>query len=220
MSANVIKKGEGNVRLFLKDAELPSATALARAAERSPLDELKHKLAQCEAEIDRHADELSKAYQNGQSAGREAAEADFEDSRVEALTQLEAGIALAKTELQKALKDFEALSLELAHAALDTLVGDQVVYKELLSAAIGKQSSALSQSLVHSVTVSRGDFPDSRETDALAEKIKLAPGMIRVSDEVTPGSCSFQLSLGTVEFDLGQGWREISSILQPDAGTN
>lgn len=189
------------------------------APQRSLVDELKDMLALRDAEIAGHADALTKAFADGEEAGRFAAREEFEDSRAEALSLLEDGIVHAAAVLADALKSFETLALQAAMQALQILVDDVGDYRKLLRAAIAQQVAALESETIIAITVSRSDFPDSSELAALEAQLVGPKRTLTLSDEMDAGSCHIALKLGTIEFDMRRSWDEISAILsaRPDS---
>lgn len=221
-SGNILKPGDQTVQPFLPKSQLDASAAKSLSpisAEPRIADALEAKLILYEAEIAQHKKALAESFAKGEVAGRIAAEADFEHDRTEALAALEKGLESATEALASALAGFEALALEAAHAALEMLVGDSPGYRELLTAAIVRQTKMLKEGTVLSVTVSRMDFPDSRETDALALSIGGALSSIQVAQELEAGQCIIQQKLGTVEFDFGHSWQLIlATLLGREAG--
>lgn len=175
--------------------------------------DIMEKLGRCEAEIAGHSAALEKAYAAGEEAGREAAAAEFVDSREAALAALAEGIADARQALATQLEEMEHFALAVAHQALSSLIGDPERYRELIRQMIRQQIAALADQTILSVTVSRFDFPDTRETDALLAELGPRTCGLTVSEQLGRGRCDIGLRVGTIEIDLDKNWREIGAAL-------
>jgi len=209
------------IKPFLHKTDLPSKSSALPSTEvsaesppqRSAVVDLMETLALRDAEISRHAAALDDAFAAGEAAGRAAAEETFEDDRADALKLLGDGIAAANTQLATALEAFESLALAVAVEAIDKLTGNPQHFHVMLTSAIGARVREIEQAAIIAINVSRSDFPDTREVAALAGSLGLAEDRLRVDDECEPGECAIKLSLGTVEFGLGDQWAAMSAML-------
>lgn len=183
-------------------------------------DPLVEKLALCETAISQHAAELAQAYLDGEEAGKIAAEEQFDQSRKEALLMLEETFLAAGEDLKLALTGFEALSLQVALEALTVLTDNPETQREILAATIKKQLSALEAKSVIAVTVSRSDFPDSRELAQLEASLGAPTNSLILCDDMQPGNSRIALSIGAVEIDLKRSWREIAETLSASASND
>jgi flagellar biosynthesis/type III secretory pathway protein FliH len=217
---NVIKSGvSAQIKpLFGTGAAAKPETepVAVEAGKRSQLDMLEDQIAALKAEIAGHEAALKKAHEEGYEAGQEAAEAEFEDSREQALEKLTEGVETANADLQLALQSFESHALQLAAQALDTLIGEDGMHRQILAAMIAKQVSALGKTGILAVTVSRSDFPDSRELLQAAPELSGIETKITVDDDLPAGRCDITLLMGNAEIDLNRSWAEISEILSGD----
>lgn len=186
--------------------------------ENDELSQLMAKLAERDLQIAEHVEALAKAFAEGEDAGRSAAENDFEDSRAEALAALEKGMIAAREDFAASLEKFEQLAVQVALEALEILVDDKEAFSAILRSAISRQLSAIDAATIVSVTVSRSDFPDSRELSELEAALSAPASSLRLSDDLPVGNCRIALKVGTVELDLARSWREISGILSESGG--
>lgn len=182
--------------------------------ERALTIELREAVAARDAQIAEHPAALRRSYDEGVAAGRAAAAMEFEESRVEALALLEMGLTNAREDLESALSNFEGLALAAASAAVDHLIGEEGHHRDLLTRAIAARAAQLRGESIVAITVSREDFPDTREVAALSEAAGFAGERIAVSDELAAGSCVISLELGAVEFSLRQHWAEMVTMLK------
>lgn len=216
-SANVIKAGETSriSALFAHSEAEPIQNEHVEPdePEQREADRLNAEIAALEAEIEGHKEALTAAYDEGFAAGRDAAEAEADDSRDKALELLRQGIEAAQDELKSALSVFESYALQVAAQALETLMGDTGGRRAIMAGAIARQAEALGKSAIVSIAVSRSDFPDSREVAQAVPALSDIETKIAVSDDLPPGRCDIQLKIGTAEIDIDRNWADISSIL-------
>lgn len=213
----VLKSAAKGVYRSLVSARHNASSAIPTPQE-APLpevvsDPVAEKLALCEAAISQHTDELVKAYLDGEEAGKIAAEELFDQSRKEALVLLEETFLAARKDLKLALTGFEAFSLLVALEALTVLTDNPETHREILAATIKKQLSALDARSIISVTVSRSDFPDSRELAELETSLGAPTNSLRLCEEMESGNSRIALLIGAVEIDLKRSWREIAEML-------
>lgn len=213
----VLKSAAKGVYRSLVSARHNASSAISTPQE-APLpevvsDPVAEKLALCEAAIFQHTDELVKAYLDGEEAGKIAAEELFDQSRKEALVLLEETFLAARKDLKLALTGFEAFSLLVALEALTVLTDNPETHREILAATIKKQLSALDARSIISVTVSRSDFPDSRELAELETTLGAPTNSLRLCEEMDSGNSRIALLIGAVEIDLKRSWREIAEML-------
>ena len=213
----VLKSAAKGVYRSLVSARHNASSAIPTPQE-APLpevvsDPVAEKLALCEAAISQHTDELVKAYLDGEEAGKIAAEELFDQSRKEALVLLEETFLAARKDLKLALTGFEAFSLQVALEALTVLTDNPETHREILAATIKKQLSALDARSIISVTVSRSDFPDSRELAELETSLGAPTNSLRLCEEMDSGNSRIALLIGAVEIDLKRSWREIAEML-------
>lgn len=203
-----------------RDVGSPASTPSEEPAAAVVADPLAEKLALYEVAISRHAAAVDQAYLDGEEAGKIAAEELFDQSRTEALSMLEKALSIAGEDLKQALSSFEALSLQIALEALTVLTENPETYREILASTIKKQLSALDARSIVSVTVSRSDFPDSRELAELETKLGAPTNTLRLCEKMDSGNSHIALSIGAVEIDLKRSWREIAEMLSASASND
>lgn len=184
--------------------------------EKTLADELAERLALCEAATASHATALEKAFADGEKAGKAAAEDVMEERREAALSMLAQALESARKDLGEALVGFESLALQAALEALNVLTGDPENYRNILAAAIRKQVSELDAQSIVTMTVSRSDFPDSRELGDIESDLGAATGSLRLSDEMESGHCRIELKIGAVELDMKRSLADIAEVLALD----
>lgn len=217
----VLKSAAAGMYLPLVSAKRAASSAMSAPSKESVAvvvaDPLADKLALYEVAISQHAAALDKAYLDGEEAGKIAAEEMFDQSRKEALSMLEKAFSTALEDLKLALSGFEALSLQVALEALTVLTDNPETHHKILAATIKKQLSALEARGIVSVTVSRSDFPDSRELADLENSLGAPVNSLRLCEEMDAGNCRIALSIGSVEIDLKRSWHEIAETLSTSA---
>lgn len=186
---------------------------VAPSAEALLIAELREALADRDGKIADHDDALAAAYAKGESAGRSMAEEEFEDSRAEALAALEAGLAAAREQFAEALSGLEALSIAVAVEAVEQLFGDAAKHREFMMQAITTQLDRLRDEAIVAISVSRSDFPDTREIAALAEAVGDHAGSLIARDDLATGECVIALRLGKVEMSSQRQWSDIKTAL-------
>jgi hypothetical protein len=220
----VLKSATAGMYLPLVSLERAASSAMSTPSEDSVAvvmaDPLAEKLALYEVAISQHAAALDKAYLDGEEAGKIVAEEMFDQSRKEALSMLEKAFSTALEDLKLALSGFEALSLQVALEALTVLTDNPETHHKILAATIKKQLSALDARSIVSVTVSRSDFPDSRELAELETKLGAPTNTLRLCGEMDSGNSHIALSIGAVEIDLKRSWREIAEMLSASASND
>ena len=229
MSGGLIKASSATAELLLS-AQVSANEMLAdprgHAAEPDPLageiDRLESLLDARDEIIAKHAAALAAARAEGETVGREAAEAAFEEERAEALERLESGLGEAQAELRQALVQTGDLALLVARQALERLFGDPNARAETVVALIAHQLAQMEREAVLAVEVSRVDFPDTREIASLAERLGLPPGSLKAPLELGAGACRMRLRLGTLELGIDRQWATVRALLdeyldQPDA---
>lgn len=183
-------------------------------------DELAERLARCETEISGHAAALDKAFADGEEAGKVAAEDMFEERREKALSMLAQAFDDAREDYRDALTGFETLALKAALQALRVIIGDPESYREILEGLIRKQVAELNSGSVLTMTVSRSDFPDSRELVELESSLGAPTGSLKLSDEMESGRCKIDLKIGAIELDMIHSLAEIADVLAPVVSDN
>jgi flagellar biosynthesis/type III secretory pathway protein FliH len=204
--------GQAVVQRFLWRGEA-QADVVATASKRSVVADLMETLALRDADIANHQDALVAAYAQGEASGRAAAEDAFEDQRETALAALKGGVLSARDALAHALKDFEALAILVATEAVDKLTGNPDCYRNMLTDAIAMQVRSVKDAGIISVTVSRSDFPDTSEIARLETSLGAAREMLSVSDDLEPGACTIELTLGDAENSLTRQWDMMKTLL-------
>jgi flagellar biosynthesis/type III secretory pathway protein FliH len=177
------------------------------------IERLRQQISELEESTPRHDAALKNAFDEGFAAGQDAAEAEFDDNREKALEVLSAGIDAATAELKASLARFEGYSLQAAGEALDVLIGDGGTFQQIVGQAIARQVTDLGKKAVLSITVSRSDFPDSREVAQLAPSLADIEAKIVVSNDMRAGRCDIKLMVGTAEIDVRKSWSDILKIL-------
>lgn len=200
------KLGEPTTSKAIPQQSAPSAEALLIA-------ELREALVVRDGQIADHDGALAAAYAKGEAAGRSAAEDEFEDSRADALIALEAGLVAAREQFAEALLGFEALSIAVAVEAVEQLFGDAARHRELMVQAITAQLDRLRDEAIVAISVSRIDFPDTREIAALSEAVGDRAGSLTVRDNLPAGDCVIVLQLGKVELSSREHWCDIKAAL-------
>jgi flagellar biosynthesis/type III secretory pathway protein FliH len=224
MSA-IIRAGHGNAHLliqpFVQPGELLTKARVAPddqcdatdAPNHSAVVDLMQTLALRDAEIACHPDAVEAAYAKGEVDGRAAAEDAFEDDRTAAFDALTEGISSARDDLRRAFEGFEALAILVAIEAIDKLTCNPEHYRAMLVDAITAQVHNIRDTGILSVTVSRCDFPDTREIAALEHSLGSASETLRVSDDLGQGECRINLELGEIELGLGRQWDVLKAML-------
>lgn len=185
------------------------------------IDQLRRQIVEMEESASAHETALKDAYDEGFTAGQDAAEAEFDDNREKALEALSAGIDAATAEFKASLARFEGYSLQAASEALSVLVGDGAAFQQIVSQAIERQVTELGKKAVLSITVSRSDFPDSREVAELVPSLAGVEAKIAVSSDLPGGRCDIKLMVGTAEIDVRKSWSDIMKILsEPESDAN
>jgi flagellar biosynthesis/type III secretory pathway protein FliH len=177
------------------------------------VERLERRIAALETEAAAHEALVKSAYDEGFAKGQDDAEADFEDSREQALEALKAGLADADVALKMTLERVEDHALRLAAEALEKLMGDGDSYRHILGSAIRQQVTQLGEAAVLSISVSRSDFPDSREILQAVPTLSAFESRMAVSDDLAAGRCDIRLLVGSAEIDIRRTWAEIQQIL-------
>lgn len=206
------------VRQDQRPREATAEPATTPPPARSATVELMEKLAQREAAIARHEDELAAAYRRGEEAGRAAAEAAFEEDSAAALTMLGEALRDARAELASALAAFDQLAVAIAVEAVDALCANAEHHRALLTDAIAAQIRGVETSAAFRLTVSRLDFPDTAEVRALADALAIDVGSVSVSDALERGRADIALSMGGIEIGMDTQWAALKAALA-GAGT-
>jgi flagellar biosynthesis/type III secretory pathway protein FliH len=224
MSA-IIRAGHGDTYVQIQPFVQPGALLTkARAASddqrdatdapnRSTVVDLMQTLALRDAEIACHPDALEAAYAKGEVDGRAAAGDAFEDDRAAAFDALTEGISSARDDLRRAFEGFEALAMLVAIEAIDKMTGNPEHYRAILVDAIRAQVRDVRDTGILSVTVSRCDFPDTREIAALEHSLGSTSETICVSDDLVRGECRINLQLGEIELGLDRQWDVLKAML-------
>jgi flagellar biosynthesis/type III secretory pathway protein FliH len=197
----------------LKAQPAPDAAKAADDPRDAEVRRLHQQIAELKESAAAHEAALKDVYDEGFAAGQDAAEAEFDDNREKALEALGAGIDSGAAALKASLARFESYALQAASEALGILVGDGAAFQQIVSQAITRQVANLGKKAVLSITVSRSDFPDSREVVQLSPSLADVEAKIAVSDDLPAGRCDFKLMIGTAEIDVRKSWSEIAKIL-------
>jgi flagellar biosynthesis/type III secretory pathway protein FliH len=166
-----------------------------------------------EAEIEGHADALTKALTEGEEAGRLAMEAEIDDDRAASLALLGEGIEVAKAKLSQVLENAESIALMVAQIALDKMFGEPEARKAAAADLIRHQFRQIGFDSFVAIEVSRADYPNTSEVAELAASISVASDRVNVSDDLEAGSCRMRLQLGTLEIGLDHQWKSIRALL-------
>lgn len=161
-----------------------------------------------------HKSALTKAFSEGEEAGRTAMEAEIEDDRAAALALLGEGIDAAKNELGHALENAESIALMVAQMALDKMFGTAEERKAAITDLIRHQFRQIGNDSFVSLEVSRTDFPNTREVAELSAALSIAPDTVRVSDELNAGDCRMRMQLGSLAIGLNRQWGAIRTLLE------
>jgi hypothetical protein len=213
-------ENSAEVRPFFAGPGGPPEQSASLTSARSPVDEVAERLAIREAQIAEHSAALAAAYAEGEVAGRLAAEASFQEDRSLALKALNKALRDANTQLAEALKAFENLALLVAVEAIDKLTSNPETYTAMLVDAIGAQVRSAETNTVLTISVSRLDFPDTREIAALAGAVAVPEAQIKVCDDLDAGICRMDLNLGGIEIDMLRSRDEITALLARLAGSD
>ena len=219
--SGLIKAGSAAAGLILapfgNGAEAKAVRAAPKQPEQHPLEReiarLREELADREAEIAKHDDELAQARVAAELAGREAAEAEFEADRAAATERLEHGIAEARKDLKMAFEQAEALALLVARGTLDKLFGDPGERTEVIAALLSEQLERVGRELVVAVDVSRLDFPDTGELKELSKRLGLGAGILEARVDLDEGDCRMRLRLGTIDLGIDQQWGAVRTLI-------
>lgn len=201
----------GNSRKSATNKTIPQQ--IAPSAEALLIAELRDALVMRDSEIADHAGALTAAYAKGEAAGRSAAEDEFEDSRADALATLEAGLAAAREQFAEALSGFEPLAIAVAVETVEQIFGDAAKHRELMVQAIAIQLDRLRDEAIVAISVSRIDFPDTREIAALSAAVGDRAGTLAARDDLPAGECVIALQLGKVELSSRRHWADIQAAL-------
>jgi flagellar biosynthesis/type III secretory pathway protein FliH len=169
---SVIKSSDaGQINPLFAGGKRSVPQGAARASDAAALNEinrLKQSAEAYETLVVSHEAALKQAYDEGHSAGYNTAELDIEDSRKNALERLSAGIEIANADLHTSLARFENYALQAAAQALETLIDAPDLYTQIIGGMITRQVEELGKATIITITVSRSDFPDSRELMEIA----------------------------------------------------
>jgi flagellar biosynthesis/type III secretory pathway protein FliH len=214
---SVIKSSDaGQINPLFAGGKRSVPQGAARASDAAALNEinrLKQSAEAYETLVVSHEAALKQAYDEGHSAGYNTAELDIEDSRKNALERLSAGIEIANADLHTSLARFENYALQAAAQALETLIDAPDLYTQIIGGMITRQVEELGKATIITITVSRSDFPDSRELMEIAPILSDVETKIALSDELPAGRCDIKLMVGTAEIDFRRTWQEILAVL-------
>jgi flagellar biosynthesis/type III secretory pathway protein FliH len=217
MADNVIKaRSAGDINPVFgigKSAAVLAKTMPVDDPGQGEIERLEHRIGALEAEVAAQKALVKSAYDEGYAKGQDDAEAEFEDSREQALEALKAGLADADTMLKMTLERVEGHALRLAAEALEKLMGDGEAYRHILGSAIQRQVTQFGEAAILSISVSRSDFPDSREVLQAVPTLSTFDSRMSVSDDLAAGRCDIRLLVGAAEIDIKRTWAEIKQIL-------
>lgn len=203
---------------LLKEAPAPakaeSVATLERLALRGEVDSLSAELARRNADLDRAADQIAQAFRDGEAKGREAGLAQGDERRADYVEALEQGVRKALDLYAEDLAGLERLAVLVAREALAKVFGDPGRYADMVGEILGRQLEQIEIQGVTRVLVSRTDFPDTAELDALIAKIGHARLDLQARDELKAGECQIKLALGALEIGVGQQWSRLDATLR------
>ena len=180
---------------------------------RRQLEGAGRRLEQDGAEIERLRAEVTRAFHDGDDEGYRRGLKHADARRAEQLALFEAGLTRARAEVLDQLNALEGLAAQVAREALGRVLGDDSGRREMLVAVIRRQFAELEAQSILAVSVSRADFADEAELQGLADALGRPVLSLGISDELKPGDCRIQLSLGALEVGLDQQRRRLDQVL-------
>lgn len=224
--SRLIKFAEGaqasSVRGLSRTDEAPDPVSSQVALLELEIESLSEQLAKAQARIPQLEAEREAAYHAGEAAGREVGRKEGDRSRIERLATLSRGIEQAQVAYGAQIALLEYLAPLLARTGLAKVLGDADAYTGLMSEAIGRQLRELDARTVLRVMVSARDFPTQVEREDLEAMLDRPEVALSTSDDLAPGDCRIELTLGTLDIGLGGQWDKLCAALaeaaQPDRG--
>jgi len=190
------------------DATAAQAQADALAAR---LAELEHAYSTLETTA---IAEKEAAYRNGMGEGISIGEAQAKRDHATQLEALRQGVSDALQVFQARLAPLEALSLDIARAALDKIFGDPALHADLIARTARHHLAQIAADSVLNIEVSPEDFPDREPLhDAFAAHLGRPGVSVKTNAQLPRGACLIGLSLGKLDVSLPLQHTRIASTL-------
>jgi len=170
------------------------------------IEKLRAELASLREEMDQR---IATTRHEARAEGRQAAAAEFNNSRAEALERLERACNRALESFSRHMLAVENLAGMIAEAVLDQLLLGEAHYRELARAAIAARVREIDRTSIVRVLVSPKDFPEADELEQLADLCGIDQMVIAQSDELDAGQCRMELALGTLDVGLADQWQRL-----------
>jgi flagellar biosynthesis/type III secretory pathway protein FliH len=190
--------------LRIAGSDAPTSTPNPAPVQEDLTSSLKARVDELEQKLRIQLEEASlrerDAYEKGSRDGAEKMASELQkrwDREAQAIGQA-AAEALERFEAH--LAHWKAISLEIAEAALDRVIGDSRRYAELLTQTIVHHLEGIQRSVV-CIAVSARDFPGDEAMALLAELPDHLRRTVEVRQDLPSGSCLVDLTLGHA--DLG-----------------
>lgn len=167
--------------------------------------ELRERLRQTAEEADMREEA---AYERGTRDGREAAGTE----QAERTELLAAAIGTAERLLANRLEECELLSLQVAHAALARILGDESRQSQLVEETIRRHMELLKREMVVAIRLSPQDFGQPGDLDELR---RAYPSIsIDCDPDLESGDCLVDLRLGHLDLGLAGQRRSLAELIE------
>lgn len=140
------------------------------------------------------------------------AKRDFKRDEAAALERLENALQTTASAFEASILKLEALAPALCWTVLENVFGQAGADRDLISAAIDKQITALRRESITFVAISPIDFPNASALEALSASYPAL--QIRTDAHLASGECRIGLELGQVELSIDAYRREVQQLLQ------
>lgn len=215
LKAHRVRLEGGRKRLAAAIASEPPLDAVpltvppdGRAAE---IDALTARLAECEAKRAALEEERDGAYRRGVDDGSRAADASAKRDDAARVDALSRGVLDARASLEARFASLENLALDIAHIALERILGATEHYPALIAQTVRHHVAQMEASVVLTVDVSRTDFPDDNALRSIATAVPEA--IVTAHSHLPAGACRFGLAPGRAELDLPQQYERLMAAL-------
>ena len=186
------------------------ATIAAVDFEQGELADLRAKLEQATARLDEQqsAAEISitAAYERGVEDGQSSVQTRDQDRLYLLASALEQG----QKALTNHLTRLEPISLKIARAVLDKIIGNSADRTAVMQQMIGHHHASLAKDMVVCIRVSAEDFASD---DALQNLSQDVSGVdVKVDPQLGTGQCLFDLKLGRYDASIDLQWDRLQQI--------
>ena len=200
--------------------KLPEFGAAERTEAQQPVDEkpaqiwrleeeIKALEIQCEADRNRHAEEIQSVRDE---VWREALK-HAEDDDARRYDRLFSSLTKVEETVERQLQSLEKLSYAIVEAVLQELLGDDDRYADLAKRSITQKITSLRQRFVQRVQVSATDFPSEEDLVSIVRETHLDSVELRAVPNLLQGECRIELNIGEIEFSLPEYWRDLRALL-------